>query len=436
MSKGKILVIDDSPLVRKLLELSLQEVGYEVQTAENGEDGLFLAESNHPDVILLNFIMPKMTGAQFCSALKEKEKLRNIPVILITGKGESVGKSFIEKYGIHDYFLKPFKTEEIIEKINMLLITKKTALDQEKIETQIFSEKDLQKEEEITQESSDMFVESEIKFPVEEEIQLSNLEEFTFEEKPKEKTIEIPIEEETMIPFQETHEEKTEEFTIEKPEEKEDMSLIISESLNIETSPLIEEKEEEIKISYEPFESSKLIEEQKISKTEISEIKEEKAYTPTLLEFEKIMEEKFTDFSQRISAIINYLIENLLKKLGPIKESTIILSGKTQYFDLKDLIKMLCNFKTTGFLYIFGENITFEFLIIEGKIVYGITTKHKTNLGNKLLKDFKNEEIENFTKESLSLLLETKTEKFILEEWKDREEFLERLPRYNIEELI
>lgn len=435
MSKGKILVIDDSPLVRKLLEVSLQEAGYEVQTAENGEDGLFLAESNHPDLILLNFIMPKMTGAQFCSALKENQNLRNTPVILITGKGESVGKSFIEKYGIQDYFLKPFKTEEIIEKVNELL-SKGMVLDQEKIEPQIFTERDLQKEEEITQESSEIIVESEIKFPVEEEIQLSNLEEFTFEEKPKEKTIEIPIEKETMIPFQETHEEKTEEL-IEEPKEKEDLGLIISEGLDIETSPLIEEKiEEEIKISYEPFESSEVIEEQKVSEPQIPIIEEEKIYTPPPRDFEKIMEEKFTDFSQRISAIINYSIENLLKKLMPIKESNIILSGKTKYFDLKSLIKEICNSNVTGFLHIFGENITFEFLFIEGKIVYGITNKHKANLGNKLLKDFKNEEIENVTKESLSLLFETKTEKFIIEEWKDGEEFLERLPRYNIEELI
>ncbi|MCX7987923.1 MAG: response regulator, partial [Thermodesulfovibrio sp.] len=76
MSKGKILVIDDSPLVRKLAEVSLQEAGYEVFTADNGEDGLKIAENVNPDLILVDFIMPKMTGSQFCILLKENEKLK------------------------------------------------------------------------------------------------------------------------------------------------------------------------------------------------------------------------------------------------------------------------------------------------------------------------------------------------------------------------
>jgi DNA-binding response OmpR family regulator len=117
MERGKVVVIDDSPLVRRLAELALEEEGYKVYTAEDGEEGLKIAEEVMPSVILVDFIMPRMSGYQFCKLARESQLLQDVPIILITGKGEDVGRKFIEKFAIADYFIKPFKSETLVEKV-------------------------------------------------------------------------------------------------------------------------------------------------------------------------------------------------------------------------------------------------------------------------------------------------------------------------------
>jgi CheY-like chemotaxis protein len=75
MAKEKIVVIDDSPIVRKLAELALEEEGYKVYTAEDGEEGLRISEEVRPSVILVDFIMPRISGYQFCKSARENELL-------------------------------------------------------------------------------------------------------------------------------------------------------------------------------------------------------------------------------------------------------------------------------------------------------------------------------------------------------------------------
>lgn len=129
MSKGKVLIIDDSPTVRKLAELVLTEAGYQVFTAEDGEEGLKIAEEVLPSIILVDFIMPKINGYQFCKILKSNQSLKDVPVILITAKGEDVGETFTQKFGVLDYFIKPFQPEDLLAKVNA------TVKSQEPIET-------------------------------------------------------------------------------------------------------------------------------------------------------------------------------------------------------------------------------------------------------------------------------------------------------------
>lgn len=121
MSKRKVVVIDDSPTVRKLAEVVLTEEGYKVYTAEDGEEGLKLAEEVLPSVILVDFIMPRMNGYQFCKMVRNNDVLKDVPVILITAKGEDVGVKFTEKFGVVDYFIKPFQPEELVEKVNTII---------------------------------------------------------------------------------------------------------------------------------------------------------------------------------------------------------------------------------------------------------------------------------------------------------------------------
>jgi len=131
MAKEKIVVIDDSPIVRKLAELALEEEGYKVYTAEDGEEGLRIAEEVRPSVILVDFIMPRISGYQFCKSARENELLKDIPIILITGKGEDVGKKFAEKFAVDDYFIKPFKSEMLVEKVNSIINAQRQRLGEE-----------------------------------------------------------------------------------------------------------------------------------------------------------------------------------------------------------------------------------------------------------------------------------------------------------------
>ncbi|RME68260.1 MAG: response regulator, partial [Nitrospirae bacterium] len=119
--KRSVLVIDDSPTVRRLAELVLTQAGYNVFTASDGDEGLEIAKKEHPSIILVDFIMPKMNGYKLCKIIRSDPELKDIPLILITAKGEDVAQTFDEKFGILHYFQKPFEPDELVEKIDEVL---------------------------------------------------------------------------------------------------------------------------------------------------------------------------------------------------------------------------------------------------------------------------------------------------------------------------
>ncbi|MDY0001069.1 MAG: response regulator [Polyangia bacterium] len=113
MAGEKILVIDDSPTILKVVQLVLTKAGFSVGTAADGEAGVAAARERRPDLILLDFVMPKMNGYQVCRALAEDEELRDVPVVLMSAKGDQVGERFVKVMGIVDYITKPFSPEAI-----------------------------------------------------------------------------------------------------------------------------------------------------------------------------------------------------------------------------------------------------------------------------------------------------------------------------------
>ncbi|HSK00440.1 MAG TPA: DUF4388 domain-containing protein [Kofleriaceae bacterium] len=113
MAGELVLVIDDSPTITKVVQLVLTKAGYEVQTAADGEAGLEAVRAGRPDVILLDFVMPRMNGYQFCRELVADPELRDIPVVLMSAKGDQVGERFVKVMGIVDYITKPFSPEAI-----------------------------------------------------------------------------------------------------------------------------------------------------------------------------------------------------------------------------------------------------------------------------------------------------------------------------------
>jgi DNA-binding response OmpR family regulator len=117
----KVLLVDDSPTVRRLGELILTQQGYSVFTAEDGEQGLELAKKIKPAVILVDFIMPNMNGHSFCRQIRQDEAMKNVPLILISSKGESVGQAFEKEFGVLYYFSKPFEPDDLIKKLEEVL---------------------------------------------------------------------------------------------------------------------------------------------------------------------------------------------------------------------------------------------------------------------------------------------------------------------------
>jgi len=121
MAGEKILDIDDSPTVQRLIEMILASQGYQVVLASDGEEGIAKARSERPAVILVDFVMPKMNGFQVCKTLKEDPEFRDTPIILVTSRGDKVGSKFVDVLGITDYFTKPFQPEELLAKIREVI---------------------------------------------------------------------------------------------------------------------------------------------------------------------------------------------------------------------------------------------------------------------------------------------------------------------------
>jgi DNA-binding response OmpR family regulator len=113
MAGESVLVIDDSPTILKVVQLVLTKAGFRVETASDGEAGLASAREVHPDLILLDFVMPRMNGYQVCRSLTADTALRGIPVVLMSAKGDQVGERFVKVMGIVDYITKPFSPEAI-----------------------------------------------------------------------------------------------------------------------------------------------------------------------------------------------------------------------------------------------------------------------------------------------------------------------------------
>jgi two-component system, OmpR family, alkaline phosphatase synthesis response regulator PhoP len=121
MAKGKILVVDDEIYIVHILDFSLGMEGYEVLTALDGEQALERARAEHPDLIVLDIMMPKLDGYETCKLLKAGPETKDIPVILLSAKGRNVDQKVGFEVGANDYITKPFSPRKLVERINALL---------------------------------------------------------------------------------------------------------------------------------------------------------------------------------------------------------------------------------------------------------------------------------------------------------------------------
>ena len=117
----KILIADDEPNIVAALEFLLQQRGYNVQVARNGEEALTLVESSIPDLVLLDVMMPKKSGYEVCARIRERPEWQHIKIVMLTAKGRETEVNRGISLGANLYVTKPFSTRELMEKIKTLL---------------------------------------------------------------------------------------------------------------------------------------------------------------------------------------------------------------------------------------------------------------------------------------------------------------------------
>jgi twitching motility two-component system response regulator PilH len=121
MANETILVVDDSPTDLKLISIPLRDVGYRVVTASDGEEALTKAVTEHPRVIVLDIILPKMNGFQVCRQLKTTPDTKDIKILLLTSKTQDSDRFWGLKQGADGYMTKPFSDTELLASVSKLV---------------------------------------------------------------------------------------------------------------------------------------------------------------------------------------------------------------------------------------------------------------------------------------------------------------------------
>jgi DNA-binding response OmpR family regulator len=115
---GRVLIVEDDEGIREMLKYNLSTAGFSVQEASDGASGLRTARTARPDLILLDLMLPAMSGFDFCRALRKSSR---VPIIMITAKDSEVDKIVGLELGADDYITKPFSVREVLARVNAVL---------------------------------------------------------------------------------------------------------------------------------------------------------------------------------------------------------------------------------------------------------------------------------------------------------------------------
>ena len=117
LANPKILVVEDEPNQVELIEFNLNSEGYEVVVARDGEEALNLAEEENPDLILLDWMLPKVSGIEVCRQLRRSKMTREIPIVMLTARSEESDKIRGLDIGADDYITKPYSIKELLARV-------------------------------------------------------------------------------------------------------------------------------------------------------------------------------------------------------------------------------------------------------------------------------------------------------------------------------
>lgn len=123
MSTGqpRVLVVEDEPAQREVLAYNLEAEGFAVSRAQNGEEALLLVDEDMPDIIVLDWMMPHLSGIEVCRRLKIRPETRSIPVIMLSARSEEVDKVRGLETGADDYVVKPYSVVELMARVRSQL---------------------------------------------------------------------------------------------------------------------------------------------------------------------------------------------------------------------------------------------------------------------------------------------------------------------------
>ncbi len=121
ITKKEILIVDDDPLVIKLLQAPLQKAGYQVKVADQGLKALDMVKKNPPDLILLDILMPMLDGFKVTRLLKFDKRFKDIPIIVLTSRATEGERKMGEQVGANEFLYKPFRLNQILKVVRKYL---------------------------------------------------------------------------------------------------------------------------------------------------------------------------------------------------------------------------------------------------------------------------------------------------------------------------
>jgi two-component system phosphate regulon response regulator PhoB len=132
---ANILVVEDEASLATLLSYNLEKAGYDVSVATTGEDAMLLLEEEPPDLVLLDWMLPHLSGIEICRRLRRMPQTRELPVIMLTARGEEADRIRGLDTGADDYVTKPFSPSELVARIRALLRRARPALSANELST-------------------------------------------------------------------------------------------------------------------------------------------------------------------------------------------------------------------------------------------------------------------------------------------------------------
>ena len=116
-----VLVVEDEDALSELLQYNLKKEGFRVSLAADGEEAMMLVEERQPDVVVLDWMLPKISGIEVCRRLRSRHETRNLPIIMLTARGEEADRIRGLDTGADDYIVKPFLMKELFARVRAVL---------------------------------------------------------------------------------------------------------------------------------------------------------------------------------------------------------------------------------------------------------------------------------------------------------------------------